>query len=462
MRNRLLVSFILFAFVAMSLLVIPVGIALDAHEHTATLNALRRDTSALATLLSADLSHGHLSEAAKLARAYSHATKRQILVSDVHATLIATKGSQALDQKLEQLASHVGARQHFGVIARTPVEGPQYYVAMELSRASNVALDSSHVALVVTYPVTVSTRTIRSNWRNLIFYGLVMFAIAVVFGLLISNSLTRPLRNISATVHAVGAGDLRARAPTDAGPSELRRLAETVNATSTRLDHLLMAQKSFVADASHQLRTPLTALRLHLENLASAARGDAGDEYDSLLSEIARLSNLVDSLLALARNESRHPLLVPVNATQFVIDRVDFWRPFADELAVSLTGPASTPFQAFMIDGAIEQIMDNLLSNAFDVTPVGGHVTVTLIATRTMLELHVIDSGPGLSDAERTLALRRFWRGDTAHGEGSGLGLAIVDQLVRLCGGTIELRRAPTGGLDVTVQFRRADGPETN
>ncbi len=462
MRNRLLLSFILFAFVAMSLLVIPVGLALDAHEHTATLSALRRDTSALSTLLSTDLSHGHLGAATKLATTYARATKRQVLVSDTNDTLIATKGSQALDQRLEAIARQVGPRQRYGIIAQTPVEGPQYYVAMKLPHAADAARGVTDVALVVTYPVTISTRTIRSNWRNLILYGLVMFAVAIVFGLLLSNSLTRPLRRISRAIHAVGAGDLSARAPTDAGPSELRRLADTVNATTIRLDYLLAAQKAFVADASHQLRTPLTALRLHLENLASTAEHEGADEYSSLLNEIARLSNLVDSLLALARNESRNALLVSVNVTHLVAERVDFWRPFADELSVTLTGPDPAPLYAYLVDGVLEQILDNLLSNAFDVTPKGGNVAVHLVATRTMVELHVLDSGPGLSDEERTLALRRFWRGDDHRGEGSGLGLAIVDQLVRLSGGTIELRQGVGGGLDATVQLRRAGNITTN
>jgi signal transduction histidine kinase len=104
---------------------------------------------------------------------------------------------------------------------------------------------------------------------------------------------------------------------------------------------------------------------------------------------------------------------------------------------------------------ALDQILDNLLSNAFDATPAWGRVTIEASLSGGGVELHVADSGPGLDPAERALALQRFWRGRSNANEGTGLGLAIVDQLVRLSGGSIELRQASGGGLDAVVSLRR-------
>lgn len=457
MRNRLLLGFILFAFIAMALLVIPVGLTLDARDNASTLNALKRDTTALSTLLANDISHNHLAQAVRLANSYARTTGRQILVVDGARTLIASKGIQTTDDALAQIEKSIGAHQISGVIARTAIEGPQYYVAMRLPPFASSSPPIGHAVLIVTYPVTIVTKAIRSDWRNLGLYGAIMLVIACALGLLFSNSLTRPLRRISAAVDEIGAGQLDVRAPVDDGPPELRRLAEAINSTSTRLINLLDAQKTFVEDASHQLRTPLTALQLHLENLQHGGSEVGPEDFHAVLSELGRMNNLVDSLLALARNESRSPILEVVDLSAVAKERVDYWRPYAEEHELSLSAVTPHDARAFAISGVLEQILNNLLENAFDATPTGGHIRVEVSgADEATIELHVIDDGPGLSPDERTLAIRRFWRGRENVSEGSGLGLAIVDQLVRLSGGSVELRAAKDHGLDATLMLKKA------
>jgi len=456
-RNRLLLGFILFAFIAMALLVIPVGLTLDARDNASTLNALKRDTSALATLLASDIGHNHLAQAVHLASTYARTTGRQVLVVDANSTLIASKSIQAADDALAQIVKGVGTTQISGVIARTPTEGPQYYVAMRLSPLAHSTKLVAPVVLVVTYPVTIVTRAIRSDWRNLGLYGALMLVIAFVLGLLFSNSLTRPLRRISVSVEQIGGGQLDVRAPVDDGPPELRRLAETINSTSTRLINLLEAQRTFVEDASHQLRTPLTALQLHVENLQHGGHVPRPDEFNAVISELGRMNNLVESLLVLARNESRSPILEVVDLATLASERVEYWKPFAEEHDLSLV--AVTPNQApvLAITGVLEQILDNLMENAFDATPTHGQIRVVVSNDGdSTVELHVIDNGPGMQPDERQLATRRFWRGRDNTSEGSGLGLAIVDQLVRLSGGSIELRAAEGHGLDATVVLKKA------
>jgi signal transduction histidine kinase len=458
MRRRLLGGFVLFAILAMTILLIPIGFTLDAHESATTLNALKRDTDALSALIANDLSRGGVSQATKLVHSYVHSTGRQVLVTDEHGVLIASKAKQTGDQDLLGIVRAVGSRQVSGVIAGNSVEGPQYYVAMPLPHASNRSGTIDQVKLIVTYPETVVTRAIRSDWRNLGLFGVAMLLVACLFGFIISGSLVRPLRRIGAAVESIGSGHVNVRAPTGAGPRELRRLAHAINSTATRLIGLLEAQRTFVEDASHQLRTPLTALQLHLENLEHGEGPPAPEDFSAVLAEVGRLNRLVDSLLTLARNESRSPVLAPVKVRDVARDRVDYWRPFAHErsLDLDLEPDVAPDLAAITIDGILEQVLDNLLSNAFDATPAGGRIRVGAKASGDVVELHVIDNGTGLDETERVLALRRFWRGRDNASEGTGLGLSIVDQLVRLSGGTIELRGAAGGGVDATVLLKRS------
>ena len=454
MRRRLLAGFILFAVVAMVLLVIPVGYTLNSNANSSTLSALRRDTQALAAVLSNDIGRGHLKAAIRFSDTYSHATKRQILVLREGRTLIASKQRQAVDEEIAQLAHRVGATPLSGVIPRSSVEGAQYYVAMRLPHDRSDAARIDQAVLVVTFPVTIVTRAVHGNWRNLALYGLMMLLAAVGFGFLISTSLTRPLRRIGRAVEAIGAGELRIRAPVDEGPPELRRLAESINAMSARLVDLLKAQTTFVEDASHQLRTPLTALQLHLENLQYGGK-TGPDDFIPVLSELSRLRRLVESLLELARNESRPAILSVIDLATIARSRVDYWRPLAAEHGITLNSSGSHELGALAIDGVMEQVIDNLLANAFDATPSGGRIMVDTLLADEHAEVHVIDNGVGMSPTDRRLALRRFWRARENTAEGSGLGLAIAEQLVRLSGGGIELRESPGGGVDATVTLRR-------
>lgn len=453
MRNRLLVGFILFAFIATALLVIPIGITLESHESSNTLSTLKRDTSALSALLTDALNHNDLARAVALADSYAKSTKRQVLVVDRGVVLVATRTSQTHDGDLIKIANSVRLRELAGQTKGNASEGPQFYVAILLSHVATGATPD-HDVLVVTYPVKVNNQQIHRDWTELVLYGLVMLALACFFGLFVSSSLVKPLRRIGTAVEAIGSGSLDVRAPVTGGPPELRRLAESINSTAVRLINLLQAQRVFVQDASHQLRTPLTALQLHLENLQHG-EGQPGTDLAAVIAEVNRLSRLVDSLLVLARAESTSPDLVTVDLHEAALERVEVWRPLADELQISLV--ASVPPSAVVLatPGALEQILDNLLSNAFDATPPGGLVSVESSVSDDSVELHVLDTGPGLSPADRALALQRFWRGRSNANEGTGLGLAIVDQLTRLCGGSVELREAASGGVDATVSLRR-------
>lgn len=451
MRRRLLAGFVLFAVVATALLVVPIGVTLQAHEGSNTLRVLKRDTDALSVLLTDALNHEDIERANELARSYAQTTGRQVLVVAASGVVLASNPRQSSDAKLIAIADSTTMSGSSGTSRSSAREGPQYYVARRLSRVAGM----SHGVLVVTSPVRVANERVHGEWRDLLLYGLLMLVLAFFFGIVISGSLVRPLRRIGRDVEAVGHGALDVRVDESTGPGELRALARAINTTSARLITLLESQRAFVEDASHQLRTPLTSLQLHLENLQASDGVSSEGDLNNVLAEMNRLSRMVDSLLALARNESKAPVLISIDVRNVVIERADVWRALAGEMGLELVVEVPDTLSALAVEDVVEQVLDNLLSNAFDATPDGGRVRIEATGFAERVEIHVLDNGPGLGPLERENALRRFWRGRDNQSEGTGLGLAIVAQLLQLSSGSIELREAPGGGLDAVVILRR-------
>jgi signal transduction histidine kinase len=224
-----------------------------------------------------------------------------------------------------------------------------------------------------------------------------------------------------------------------------------------QLRAVLERQRAFVADASHQLRTPLTALRLRLENLEDAVDPSRRDELEATVGEIGRLTLLVEQLLQLARADHRRQP-VGIRLDEVVRDRADTWQAVAALGGVTVEArlPAGETWVA-LEPGAAEQVLDNLIDNALAVCPPGTTLDLVLTRTAGLVELHVTDHGPGLTDADKARALDRFWRGSTAT-EGTGLGLPIVANLIAVHGGTLMLRDTPGGGLDVHITLPAGRG----
>jgi signal transduction histidine kinase len=203
---------------------------------------------------------------------------------------------------------------------------------------------------------------------------------------------------------------------------------------------------------SHQLRTPLAALRLRLDLLAQDS-GEAAADFAGALGEVARLSRLVDGLLAVARAENATPVPVPVQVGQVISERIAAWAPVAAEQGIRLTSPELPPACALIADGYLEQILDNLIANALEAAGEGNCVTVSVTTTLQRVRVVVADNGPGMSQAEMDRAFRRF---TASAAGGSGLGLAIVYRLASSSGGSARLTRTEGGGLTVIVDLPRA------
>jgi signal transduction histidine kinase len=277
-------------------------------------------------------------------------------------------------------------------------------------------------------------------------------AALMAFGL--ARWVSRPLKGLDSAARRLADGDLAIRAEVRSGPPELRRLATTFNRMAGRLEALVHGSRAVIADVSHQLRTPLAALRLRLDLLhADTAQSDpaTGHELAGALDELARLSRLVDGLLAVARAENVVPVPVTVDVTEVASERVMAWHPVADDRSIMLAlTPMGARVLAWIGEGHLEQILDNLIANALEALHPGDQVTLTTAATPTGARITVTDNGPGMRAEDRERAFLRF---GTSSPNGTGLGLAIVHRLTTSNGGTASLAQTPGGGLTVTLDF---------
>jgi len=285
-------------------------------------------------------------------------------------------------------------------------------------------------------------------------------AALLAFGL--ARWVNRPLKGLDSAARRLADGDLAIRAKVDSGPPELRRLGTTFNTMAGRLEALVHGNRAVIADVSHQLRTPLAALRLRLDLLAAdTAHSDpeTGHELAGALDELARLSRLVDGLLTVARAENVVPVPVAVDVAEVASERVVAWHPVADDRSIILVASSAKPVLAWIGEGHLEQILDNLIANALDALSPGQMVRLTATVTASGARITVSDNGPGMSAEDRERAFLRF---TTSSPNGTGLGLAIVHRLVVSNGGTARLDETPGGGLTVTLDFPRVQVPNGN
>jgi len=364
-----------------------------------------------------------------------------------------------------QLALQANAAGLLAKKAGTPIEPVTEATGSRIAAAMPVFL-RGNLGLV---GVVILARSTTSLNGNIVELWVVLGTIAVVamigaallaFGL--ARWVNRPLAGLDSAARRLADGDLDSRAVVDSGPPELRRLATTFNTMAGRLEALVHGNRAVIADVSHQLRTPLAALRLRLDLLAADTDPATGHELTGALEELARLSRLVDGLLAVARAENVVPVPAAVDVAEVARERVVAWHPVADDRGIVLEAPRAdragprSSVLAWIGDGHLEQVLDNLLANALDALGAGGHVTVTATATTAGARITVADDGPGMNAEDRERAFLRF---TTSNPNGTGLGLAIVHRLVTSNGGTARLAETPGGGLTAIVDFPGVPAP---
>jgi len=459
--KRLLASYL--ALTAGVLLALEIPLALiDARTQRQDLeNAVQRDAFVVASLAEDRLQSGGASAGLNaVVLKYRRETGGRVVVVDRRGRSIADSqpsfpGERNFASRPEIAAALTGKTVSGLRFSRT-LGHHLLYVAVPVASAGTV-----YGAVRITYPTSALDARVNRDRVTLLVVALLVLAWAAAVGLVLAHSISGPLRRVEETAVRVGAGDLAAVAPEDAGPPEVRRLAAELNRTTTKLAALIASQEQFVADASHQLRTPLAALRLRLENLESEVNPAAADDVEGARAEVERLTRLVDGLLTLARAQRHAPAPVDVDVGEVLAGRRDAWLAFAGERGVTLVADDAAGLSARATPERLEQVLDNLLNNALEVAPSGTTVTLRAGAARGRVEVRVRDAGPGMTAGERARAFDRFWRGAATPGDngGFGLGLAIVRQLISADGGTVELESPPGGGLEAVLTLRAGAGP---
>jgi signal transduction histidine kinase len=282
-------------------------------------------------------------------------------------------------------------------------------------------------------------RGVRRAWLVLGLLGLGLLLVSAMVADRLGSTLVKPLRAVVSVAHDLAGGDLTARAQ-PAGPVEVREVGKGLNHLATRIGHLLARERETVADLSHRLRTPLTALRIDAEALRDPA------EQSRIGADLDALERTVDGVIRAAR-VGQNGVVPGCDAAEVVAERVRFWSALADEerraVAAALS-PVPVPVRVARND--LSACVDALLGNVFAHTPEGTGLAVRLTGQHGGGgRLVVADNGPGIPD----LAVRRGHSGTGS----TGLGLDIVRRTARDSGGTVTIGRGPAGGALVTVEF---------
>lgn len=455
MTRRLVLSYLAVTVLVLLALEIPLGLFYEQRERERVTSGLEHDANVIAGVYEDDL-EGERPLDPRPADEYEDRTGARVVVVDGDGISLVDTGAVVdrdfstrpeIERALDGVVSS-------GTRPSDTLSTDIVYVAVPVASGGTV-----HGALRVTLDTSDVNARVHRFWAGLGGIAAVVLVTIALVGWGIARSVTRPVRRLNAAAARFARGDLAVGEDISGdGPPELRALAGTMTTMARRLDALLAAQRSFVADASHQLRTPLTALRLRLENLQSRLGGEPGGELDAAIDETNRLATLVADLLQLARADES-PAPSSFDLAQLTADRVDTWTAVAETHGVVLRAEAlDGSLVVRAVPGAIEQILDNLLDNAVTASPAGETVAVAVAADGDVGLLTITDHGRGLTDEQKANAARRFWRGD-ASTPGTGLGLAIVEALAVASGGGIRLADTPGGGLTVRVAFPLA--PET-
>jgi signal transduction histidine kinase len=346
-------------------------------------------------------------------------------------------------------AQHPTVQRPVQPAVRTPVTYP---LGNRLVVLAPVVPDSGHGS-VGTVALSRSTqclsRRIMLLWALIAGIAAAGLIAAALVAIGLARWLSRPITTLAGAAHQLGEGALHTRTHVSSGPPEAQNLSAAFDTMAARIESLVRGNQALMADVSHQVRTPLAALRLRLELLAQDADENTALELAGAQEEIARLARMTSGLLAVARAENHTVRSTLVDVAAVARDRCETWRPVADERDVMLGVGGRGSVLARLGQDHLEQILDNLLANALDALPAGGTLTVAVRADGPRLLLVVRDNGPGLSDQQQRTAFRRF----SAGAGGTGLGLAIVDRLTSANGGSATLSDTPGGGLTVTIDL---------
>lgn len=456
MRTRLIAAFLAIALAILVTQDLPLASYLRSVERDRVLLALERDAWDVSASFEPLLA-GHDFEAmAKVANTYSASSLARVEVVDESATVLASTKAGELGYDYSNRPEIIAALGGDAVTGERNSEllgGRMLYVVVPIRSGAEIT-----GALRLTYPVARVDAIVTDHLRSLYLAGAITLLVAITAAVLLAGAYTRRLRRIHAATEQLATGDLTARIDVvEGGAPEIRGLEQSFNLMAARLQTLIESQQAFASDASHQLRTPLTALRLRLENAVErvAEPEPTANALEAAVVEVQRLQVLVDGMLALTRLESQAAYIGDADVSAIIDGRLELWQPLAEERGITIACTVPAGLHVLAAEGTLEHVLDSYLDNALEFAPDGSRIELAAVAHDHSVEFHVIDCGPGMSPTARTRAFDRFWRG-RADGSGTGLGLAIAARMAEVSGGTVRLDAVEPHGIDAIVTLQRA------
>jgi two-component system, OmpR family, sensor kinase len=387
----------------------------------------------------------------RLARISAASVRGRVIVVDRRGRLLADSagapvGSSYADRPEVRTALH-GHREQITRNSKT--------LGTEILATSVPVLSHGRTAgaVRVTQSVAAVHKAVQASILHLAALAGVVLLLGMAAGAVVAQQIARPIRRLDRAARSVATGDLDATVAIE-GSTEQRSLARTFNEMTQRIKRLLRVQQDFVADASHQLRTPLTGLRLRLESLEDRFRGDerVAEELNAGMREIDRLSLIVDELLVLSRAGEHDLPAERVDLVDAASRAVDRWRGTAKErlIELELLG-GDKPSDARCATHDLDRSIDAVLENALRYSPTGSTVTIAVSPG----SIEILDRGPGLAPGEEDSVFDRFSRGSAGRhvAGGTGLGLPIARELTRQWGGEVTLSNREAGGARATIGF---------
>jgi len=459
-RRRLVSTYVLLLCMVLLALEVPLAVSLNNRETQRVLADRLADATRFAALAAPALRANDVDRVDKELRQYHELYGIAILLLDQDANKKLGFGEvQPTDEWLRPaIRGALAGRQVDMPTTLWPWQAQPLIVAVPVNDGGAVL-----GAVVTVSPAKRARRVVLSSWLELGLLGILAVVACVVTALRMAGWVLRPVTRLDAVAHEIAAGDSGARVQPEHGPPELRRMSASFNEMADAVAESLERQRSFVAHASHQLRNPLTVLRLRVEDLGSRLVDDehARAEHEIALAETDRLADVLDGLLALARAERGPKQVVVVDAVEVALNRGLAWRPMTERRGVDLvTLVPEQPLYARHVATALDQSLDALIDNALKFTPTGGRVEIEVAARDGGVEVTVRDDGCGMTEEQCQVATERFWRApDAQNVEGAGLGLPIVMVLVEASGGRFTLGTAEPHGLEARMWFPAGPAP---
>lgn len=463
MSRRFLLAIVGLTMLVLAVHDIPLAGYLRAVERDRLITSLERDAFTIAGVASEHLepsASGDYAELVSLITGYSSREGAHVVITDAAGVALVSSDADADTGRnffsRPEIATALSGQVSTGTRRSETLGYNLLYVAVPIFAGNSAA-----GAVRITFPKSTIDTKVNTRLWGLALVALISMVLAAGVGIVLARTLSQPLRSLEHATDRMAQGNLQSRAPDGEGPPEIRQLARSFNVMGGRLERLVDRQRAFAGDASHQLRTPLTSLRLRLHTALEQMKNQtdltsARENVEAALNESFRMQRLVEGLLLLARADGADLPRVRTDLAAMLVNRAEEWEPLAAERNIEVVINAPKPIWVLAVEGSLEQIIDNYVDNALDYAPAGSQLELHAQVVGQTGQLRVVDHGLGLSPIERGRAFDRFWRVTDQEREGTGLGLAIVQQLADACRGSVELRETPNGGVDAVANFELA------